>query len=385
MPYVLGALALAVGASVNITRADGWAVMGAVAGTMLFIRGFMMLRFKRLIINTPASKVRSASMGLVEISGLAKGPSTIPAGVTGEACYYYRAIVWQLKQSGKDQQWQKVADESFYVPFFVEDSTGRMLIDPQGADLDIHPNFKDEFDTSFFSSSRNMLPENVARLMARNGVAFDHNTRIEEYCIKPDYSLFVLGTLGDNPDRLSWTPGAHIPAVTSLHSHFNMLGFGGGTFHSLSASSGFNITFSKARVPISFVPAASSGTRSVSPAPAPAASVWSEVSMDEVALGRKPSAAQPAAAQTTSASVATADPEPITANATDGASASSGFDLRAPVCISCGTNKDPFMISWRSQREVVQSLAWKSALCIWGGPSLTLGCLYYLAFTLGWT
>ena len=107
--------------------------------------------------------------------------------------------------------------------------------------------------------------------------------------------------------------------------------------------------------------------------------------MDEVALGHKPSTAQPAAAQATSASVATVDPEPVAANATDDATANSGFDLRAPVCISCGANKDPFMISWRSQREVVESLAWKSALCIWGGPSLTLGCLYYLAFTLGWT
>jgi hypothetical protein len=43
------------------------------------------------------------------------------------------------------------------------------------------------------------------------------------------------------------------------------------------------------------------------------------------------------------------------------------------------------MISWHSQREVVQSLAWKSALCIWGGPALTLACVYFLILSLGWT
>ena len=68
-----------------------WAMIGAAVGVYLFFRGFRMLQFKRLVLNTPLSKVRSASMGLVELSGMGIGPQTIPAGITGDPCYYYRA------------------------------------------------------------------------------------------------------------------------------------------------------------------------------------------------------------------------------------------------------------------------------------------------------
>ena len=47
------------------------AAVGAVAGLYFFYRGFLLLKRKRLIMYTPSSKIRSASMGLVEISGLA--------------------------------------------------------------------------------------------------------------------------------------------------------------------------------------------------------------------------------------------------------------------------------------------------------------------------
>jgi hypothetical protein len=59
--------------------------------------------------------------------------------------------------------------------------------------------------------------------------------------------------------------------------------------------------------------------------------------------------------------------------------------MQPTVAIGKGTNHEFFMISWRSQRECVQSLAWKSALCIWGGPALTLASVYFLILSLGWT
>ena len=93
------------------------AVLGAVGGVALFFRGFRMLQYKRLILNTPFSKIRSASIGLVEVSGMPTGPKTIPAAITGEPCYYYRARAWQWVQSEKDKKWEQVLDESLSVPF----------------------------------------------------------------------------------------------------------------------------------------------------------------------------------------------------------------------------------------------------------------------------
>ena len=65
--------------SVFYSASDGsWfmmvALVGAVGGVALFFQGFRMLRYKRLILNTPFSKIRSASIGLVEVSG----PGLVP-------------------------------------------------------------------------------------------------------------------------------------------------------------------------------------------------------------------------------------------------------------------------------------------------------------------
>jgi len=396
MLSVIAASTLAFTSSTDRGKLEFWAAVGAAMGVFLFVRGFLMLRYKRLILNTPFSRIRSASMGLVEVTGAARGPQTIPAGITGEACYYYRATAYQLRQSGKNRQWKCVADERVYVPFFVEDPTGRMLVDPQGADLDIHRNFKDEFDTSFFSSNRDMLPENVARFLARNGVSFTESTRLEEYCIKPDFPLFVLGTLGRNASLMQWAACPHL--ITAGPSHNSRLNFfgpaGTGMLQSLSWLPGFTPSSSGVAVSINSTSGVLSSQVNQSPArTAPPSTSWSSVSMDEVTMSQataRQASAQTAAVQTAPRNVASpiaiADPDATAVdNAPSSETNSGGFDLHPAVCISKGSTHDVFMISQHSQREVVQALAWKSALCIWGGPAIALVCLYFLALNLGWT
>jgi hypothetical protein len=377
MTLALAALVLTHDTSSDTLKLAGWAVIGAAVGVILFIRGFQMLRFKRLIMNTPGSRIRSASMGLVEVNGIAKGPSTMPAGITQQACYYYRAIAWQLRQSGRNRQWKQVASESLYVPFFVEDSTGRLLVDPQGADLDLQRNFKDQFDTSFFSSNRHMLPENVAQFLLRNGVSFTESIRVEEYCVKPDSPLFVFGTLRQNSNRASWTPGPHVADGTSLDGRLSLLGAGGTPFEWLRRTFPTTGVSSSHTSPGNWMPDVSRVASARTPSPA---SVWSEVSMDEGVVRRQ--AAQSDSRRATP--VAVADPEPTSDSAASEAAPSAGYDLYPSVLIGKGERRDPFVISWRSQREVVQSLAWKSVLCIWGGPALSLISLYCLAQCLGW-
>src|SRR5208283_5991644 len=117
---------------------------GMAVGAVLFFKGFRMLRYKRLILDTPLSRIHSASIGLVEVTGNPVGPKTLTAPVTGAPCYFYRVQAWQWEESGKNHEWKRVLDESFYVPFFLEDTTGRVLIDPQGAEMDVHKSFSDE-------------------------------------------------------------------------------------------------------------------------------------------------------------------------------------------------------------------------------------------------
>ena len=367
----------------DVTKLQFWAAVGAIAGVFLFLRGFSMLRCKRLIMNTPSSKIRSASMGLVEISGSAKGPQTLPAGITGEACYYYRAVAWQLKYSGRNREWKKVADESLYVPFFIEDATGDALVDPQGAELDIHCDFKDELGSSFFGSG--MMPDNCSAFLLRYGLSASEKIRLEEYCIKPGDPLFVLGTLGQSTAAARWTPTPHFSALgSSFKSRLSLFGpTGSSMFRALGWSSGLKVP-----IDLNLNANAAAATQSASPA----AGSWSSVSLEEEAMhamaGAPSRDATSAAASDTRETVfspASVETETAPPEADPNTQSATQSNMNPTVAIGKGTNHEFFMISWHSQREVVQSLAWKSALCIWGGPALTLTCVYFLILSLGWT
>jgi hypothetical protein len=397
-------------------RVVAWAAVGAAVGVYLFLRGFRMLRFKRLVLNTPLSKVRSASMGLVELSGMAIGPDTIPAGITGDPCYYYRATAWELETAGNRRQWKQVANESLFVPFFVQDDTGRMLVNAQGADMDVHRNFKDEFGGSFFSSS-DMPMGTVEAFLLRYGISGRH-VRLEEYCIKPDYPLFVLGSLCENKTRARSVPERHVSvSSSSINLRWSSRSMGNGLFGMFGGISG---TQTERDTPPARPPARSSASPPYRPSQvaarsaAPAASSWASVSMDEV---HPPVAvAKMAAATSVAPIVQVADQESDRApdqtrdqwasqgpNALQQApsrpirrrtnislpgtprdvSSNAGFDLNASVAIGKGDGSGPFAISSESQRELVRALSWKSTACIWGGPGLTITCVYILLLNLG--
>lgn len=64
------------------------------------------------------------------------------------------------------------------------------------------------------------------------------------------------------------------------------------------------------------------------------------------------------------------------------ASAQRDFNLHPPVVLRKGSGGEPFLISRYRERDVVQTLAAKSILFIWGGPILALASLAYLLFRL---
>ncbi len=380
---------LAVVSSRDQGKIAAWAAIGACVGVYFFFRGFKMLQFKRLILNTPASKVRSAAMGLVELTGMPVGPGTIPAGITGDACYYYRATAWEYQRSGNNSEWKRVADESLFVPFFLQDDTGRILINAQGADMDVHRTFKEEFGNSFFGSG-GMPMGTVQDFVLRYGLS-GRPIRLEEYCIKPEYPIFVLGSLGENAARRASTPEIHTSVASSsinlrMNSGNSLLPMLGG----LSAvRMEMNPTAATNRVPQALSP--QPGPR----AAAPQASRWSSVSMDEVhkpvvsATVASTSIAQAPLAANISQSAASQPIRPSAAAsilemAPLDVSADSGFDLNATVAIRKGDTGAPFTISCESQRELASALGWKSAACIWGGPALSVACVYIFLLTLGW-
>lgn len=345
-----------------------FAAIGATAGIYWFCKGFQLLRRKRLILNTPASKVQSAAVGLVEIGGLATSPYIMLSPLKRAECYYYRSVAWQLKRRGKNTSWEKVGEETLHVPFYVDDGSGKLLVDPRGADMDLHCDFKQEYHRSLPFAGPEM-PGSVADFLTRHAVDPGIGIKVEEYCIKPKNFLFVLGTLSQNPGLDATVPPSWAQRV-----------YRKGTPDERSVVK----NRADARTLTQVVRLSESNT--VVPAMA-----MTQQQKIAAALS-KAGIANPAAWNETAGS-AKAKPEPVTAVAVETQVATEiesdldepeVFDLHPPVVLMKGNHQPEFYISWKSQRELVKSLGWKSDLMIWGGPALTLGCIYFLLAHFGW-
>jgi E3 Ubiquitin ligase len=376
-------------------------LLGVVGGVYLFFQGFRMLQYKRLILNTPFSKIRSASIGLVEVNGMPTGPQTLTAPITGDSCYFYRARAWQWKEgdSSKDSKWALVLDEAMFVPFFLEDSTGKVLVNAQGADLDVHRSFKDDVSASFFRPG-SPIPQNVRDFVVRRGIIPTDKIRLEEQIVRPAYPLFVFGTLGENRLRDSWAPQRHV-SRSGVSVDF-----------SSQAALGFNVTFSRSKdgavgellqdvldtLPVTMSQQGRTvfSARETLPTPpdravpaltrsggAPLGSALKESGGAQVRMLDTPNVSVRAVTMEMppdgmAASSSAPKPNPQAPPATG------DFDLKTHAAIGKGDRNDPFTISSHSQREVVESLAWKSTAFIWGGPVLTLACGYFLWIYFQW-
>jgi hypothetical protein len=81
--------------------------------------------------------------------------------------------------------------ESLYAPFFLEDETGRVMIDPRGAQLDLPAAYEEQI-------AGEGIGQCAQRFLSRHALSPLGVTSIREYAIRPGDSLFVVGHLRDN-------------------------------------------------------------------------------------------------------------------------------------------------------------------------------------------
>ena len=386
-------------------RPIAWCAIGLCAGLYLFFNGFRLLQRRRLILDTPVSKIRSASMGTVELSGLAVGPYSMLAPVTERSCYYFRSVVWEWKRQGRGRKWVKVAAECMHVPFFLDDNTGKVLVDPRGAELDLHCDFHQEFCDSLFTTKQE-IPPNVRTFLSRHGIETTNKIKVEEFCIKPKNALFLLGTLGDySGPELTPQPiqdeevsliAASLGGTKLGQSALSLVAEGRNAFSGLSLSGGLQHDPKYDSIYDKAISTASARIIHLSPGPGPTnASDMTQQQKIAAALlkaGISNRASWAAAGITPSALSTNTIAREQDANGFSHSSSSNGsahvpsqptastdgFDLHPPVVLMKGRNNPTFLISWRSQRAIARSLAWKCTLMIWGGPALALICLYGL-------
>lgn len=325
----------------------------AIAGGLyFFFVGFRMLARKRLLLSTPTSRIRSAALGRVEVNGMATDSYTMPAPITGKPCFLYRTTAWQQRE-GKETEWKKVADETLHLPFYIDDSTGQLLIEPLGADLDLHRDFREEYDKSFFSSDLDNVPPRVSVFLARHGIVSSRSLRIEERLIKPEDELFIAGTLTENPGIQLRPFATRSDAQTdSSPGNFSDTAAAPQVIQLSSSSQAISTRemSQQAKIAAALTRAGITKPEAWSAAGVP----YPGVPCQSMAVEEKGSlAAATLSVQT-------------------------GSNLIPPVVLMKGSNDPTFVISFRSQKEFVSGLAWKSVAMVWGGAAITLLGIYML-------
>ncbi|MGV8176707.1 MAG: hypothetical protein ACP5NX_02840, partial [Candidatus Bilamarchaeaceae archaeon] len=115
--------------------------------------------------NTPTSKARSAALGLAELFGKARAVGDMRSPLEGKKCAYWYVMMEEYRQSRKHGGWQRSCwFDSSDKAFYLEDDTGKMLIDPKGSIYGTPANFKNP-------PTNIMLPGDPAKISTYGGIA----------------------------------------------------------------------------------------------------------------------------------------------------------------------------------------------------------------------
>ncbi len=155
----------------------------------------------RLIEDTPVSKARSAPQGYVELEGIARAMDGAPtiAPLTGLPCCWYRYLVEEQTtthdRNGEHRRWEVVDRGECTDTFWLEDNTGRVALDPEGAE--ISPKHKDAWNSNSGFSRSPALPDTVATFMRTFFLTRDsvNPHRFTEWRINSGDPLYALGLL----------------------------------------------------------------------------------------------------------------------------------------------------------------------------------------------
>jgi hypothetical protein len=164
------------------------AAVAAVYGPVMFVQGFLAWRRRRLLADTPTSKIRSMAMGLVEVNGTAVPRSHVEAPFSGKACAYWHVdISTRTKNS-----WNVIHRNTSSQPFYLHDDTGLALVFPEGAECKLMDPAEEVCDAIALPDCyAEYLRENRTILSPFGGLG---QLRFREYTVEEGRALFVLGS-----------------------------------------------------------------------------------------------------------------------------------------------------------------------------------------------
>lgn len=169
-----------------------WAILLLVAAIVGFFLAFKNMHSKRIIEDTPTSKIRSAAQGYLELVGhghLMEGQPII-SPLSGATCTWYEFKVEEHRHSGKNSKWVTIRKGISDELFLIKDDTGQCIIDPEDAHVTVSS--KDVWYGSSSSPSRSSLSARKKRSFL-SGLIVSRNYRYTEKLLHSGESLYAIG------------------------------------------------------------------------------------------------------------------------------------------------------------------------------------------------
>lgn len=187
-------------------NALAWAVKGEDAGDIAIAIGVLavgaavagwrahrFLNHARAVEDIPTAKTRSAPQGYVELEGTGRNleDAALDAPLSGLPCLWYRYKIEEHVSSGRKSHWRTVDQGESHATFWLEDDTGRALIDPDGAE--ITPKHKDVWRSNSGLSTSPLSAPGVAKFLLGRSSLNPH--RFTEERLMAGEPLYALGLL----------------------------------------------------------------------------------------------------------------------------------------------------------------------------------------------
>lgn len=168
-----------------------WLVIGFVGGLAGFGYGFIVRKHRDLVASIPTSKIRSAAMGMVEVSGKAGSCGNLHRSpFCGKEAVYleYEVTLHRHKRSTVTLAKFKSDD-----PFLVEDETGKALVTLEGADLRFDHDHSRSLGPFGIGTGVDELRRGLEILGVKAPSVLGGTVQCQETYILPGDTVYVLG------------------------------------------------------------------------------------------------------------------------------------------------------------------------------------------------
>ncbi|QIN84947.1 hypothetical protein GBA63_21590 [Rubrobacter tropicus] len=175
------------------------------AGVVLFFRGRTKGKASAMaaVETSGAADVASLAPGSpVEVKGTLRCEAPLESEMAGEACAYYssRVIREYIRQDrdddndvGSDRRSETISHSERFAPFHVEDATGRVAVDAEGAEIDARE-VMDRFERHTDGASVTIAGATINLGGGERTIGF----RYAESVLPVDAPVYVLGAVGED-------------------------------------------------------------------------------------------------------------------------------------------------------------------------------------------